>query len=318
MIKESVREFATTHMLTKTSPSIDGITGSRVQRCQVLARNLQRRGEGGLRTQGLFKMSQPGKPLVSILMAVFNSATFIEETILSVLNQDYENLEFIIVDGGSTDATVDIIRKYQHAINYWVSEPDRGISDAFNKAVILAAGDYVNFQGAGDYLVSDSVVREMMIGVDAQNDMLICGRVLRVAETEEKQVIWVAPKRYTPDFNKRSLLLRMPLPHQALFTHRKMFDRYGLFDTDNIFTMDYEHLLRAYKDFPAVKLKDIQFSAWREGGIGTGRMFEHLKEQVKIKRQNNVAPLPVLKLLEYWVFFKFYIKKFLAVLKVKK
>jgi glycosyltransferase involved in cell wall biosynthesis len=284
----------------------------------ALAPSPLRLGEGGLRTQGLFKASQSGMPLVSILTAVFNSARFLEQTILSVLGQDYGNLEFIIVDGGSTDGTLDVIQKFDYAINYWVSEPDKGISDAFNKAIVLAAGDYVNFQGAGDYLVSNSVVSEMMDGVDARNDMLICGRVQRIAELEEKKVIWIAPKHYSPDFDKRSLLLRMPFPHQALLTHKKMFDLYGLFDTDNVFTMDYEHLLRAYKNFPAVKLKDIQFSAWREGGVGTGRLVEHLKEQVKIKRQNKVAPLVVLKLLEYWIFFKFYIKKFLMDLKVTK
>lgn len=265
-----------------------------------------------MRTQGLFKASQPGKPLVSILTVVFNGARFFEETILSVLNQDYDNLEFIVVDGGSTDGTVELIRKYEHAINYWVSEPDQGISDAFNKAIVLAAGDYVNFQGAGDYLVSNGVVSEMMDGVEVKNDMLICGRVQRVTETEEKKILWVAPKHYTPDFDKRALLLRMPFPHQALFTHRKMFDVYGLFDTDNVFTMDYEHLLRAYKNFPAVKLKDIFFSAWREGGVGTGRVLDWLKEQSKIKRKNKVASAPILLLLDAWILFKYYVKKSLS------
>jgi glycosyltransferase involved in cell wall biosynthesis len=314
----SEKQYATTRMLTRIPPSIINHLGGKVKRCLVLAPSPLRLGEGGLRTQGLFKISQPGKPLLSILTVVFNSARFLEETILSVSNQDYENLEFIIVDGGSTDGTLDIIRRYEHAINYWVSEPDKGISDAFNKAVILAAGDYVNFQGAGDYLVSNSVVSEMIDGVDANNDMLICGRVQRVAETVEKKVIWIAPKHYTPDFDKRSLLLRMPFPHQALFTHKKMFDLYGLFDTHNVFTMDYEHLLRAYKSFPAVKLKDIQFSAWREGGVGTGRALEWLREQAKIKRQNTVAPLVVLRLLDYWIFFKYYLKKYLLRLKAKE
>lgn len=305
-------------MLTRIPPSTTGDAGSLVERCQFLVSSPQRLGEGGLRRQGLFKVSQPGKPLVSILTVVFNSARFLEETILSVMNQDYDNLEFIIVDGGSTDGTLEVIRKYEHAINYWVSEPDKGISDAFNKAIILAAGDYVNFQGAGDYLLSSNVVSEMMAAVDVRNDMLVCGKVQRVAEMKRKEVLWVVPKHYTPVFDKRSLLLRMPLPHQALFTHRKMFDLYGLFDVDNIFTMDYEHLLRAYKNFPVVTLKNILVSAWREGGVGTGREFDHLREQAKIKRQNKVAPLPVLKLLEYWVFFKFYVKECLMALRLMK
>lgn len=257
-------------MLTRILPSITGDSANQVERCLVFPHNPCRIGEGGLRTQGLFKTSQPGKPLVSILTVVFNNARFLEETILSVLQQDYENIEFIIVDGGSTDGTVEIIRKYEHEIDYWISEPDKGISDAFNKAIILAAGDYVNFQGAGDYLVSNSVVREMMDGVDANKDMLICGRVQRVAETEKKQVICVFPKHYTPVFNKHSLLLRMPFPHQALFTHKRMFDMYGLFDVQIFFAMDYEILLRAYKSFPVVTLKNILYSAWREGRCWNG------------------------------------------------
>jgi glycosyltransferase involved in cell wall biosynthesis len=310
--------YATTRMLTEIRPEVNTEPGSLVERCLVLPPNPERRGEGGLRTRGLFKTRHPGKPLVSIITVVFNGARFFEETIASVFGQDYDNLEFIIIDGGSTDGTLELIRKYEHAIDYWVSEKDFGISDAFNKAVVLAAGDYLNFQGAGDYLVSGSVVSEMMRGVDAKRDMLVCGRVERVAETVEKKVLWVAPERYTPVFDRRTLLLRMPFPHQALFTHRNMFDRYGLFDAANRFTMDYEHLLRAYRDFPAVLLRDIIFSAWREGGVGTGRLLECLREQVKIKRQNQVASWPVLKLLEFWVFLKFRLKGWLVALKVLK
>jgi glycosyltransferase involved in cell wall biosynthesis len=297
-----VANYATTRLLTEVKPDVNPAPDSLVARRMVLDANPQRLGEGGLRTKGLFKTAQPGQPLVSILTVVFNSARFFEQTILSILSQDYDNLEFIIIDGGSTDGTLEIIRKYEHAINYWVSEPDSGISDAFNKAVALAAGDYLNFQGASDYLISDSVVSAMMRGVDARHDMLVCGRVARVAETEENQVLRIEPKYYRPTFDKRILLLRMPFPHQALFTHKKMFDQYGLFDTDIIFSMDHEHLLRAYRNFPAVTLKDILFSAWREGGAVTGRMPEALREQAKMKRRNKVAPWPVLKLMECWIF----------------
>lgn len=305
-------DFSTTRMLTGIEPSFEMDSNSLVRRRVLLPPNVGRQGEGGLRTKGWYKCSQPGKPLVSILTAVFNSATFLEDTILSVLSQDYDNLELIIIDGGSSDATQDVIRKYEHAIDYWISEPDEGISDAFNKAVILAAGDYVNFQGAGDYLVANDVVSGMMERVDADSDMLVCGRVQRVTATSERKVIQVFPKKYSAKFNKRSLLFRMSLPHQALFTHKKMFDLYGLFDTKNVFSMDYEHLLRAYHNFPKVILRDIIFSAWREGGIGSGRVSEILREYSSIKIKNKVAPPFFLKGVEYWIYFKYFIKSLLT------
>jgi len=290
----------------------------KVEQMLFLPAKSQRQGEGGLRKQGHFKSSRPEMPLVSILTVVFNGAEFIERTILSILDQDYENLEFIVIDGGSADGTVDLLKRYEHVIDYWVSEPDKGISDAFNKAVTLAAGDYLNFQGAGDYLLSRHVVSEMMEGVDPERDMLIGARVQRVSEQDDKQVLWVAPKRFNPKFNKRSLLFRMSLPHQALFTHKKMFELYGLFDVNNRFCMDYEHLLRAYSDFPTVKLKNIIFSAWREGGVGQDRTLEVLKEYGQIKMKNRVAPAFVLWLIEYWIFLKHYSKKYLTRSQVAK
>jgi glycosyltransferase involved in cell wall biosynthesis len=285
-----------------------------LEKILFLPSNSQRKHEGGLRRSGIFKHSLSKRPLVSILTAVYNCESSIEKTIVSVLSQDYDNLEFIIIDGGSTDGTVDIIKKYEYAIDYWVSERDEGISDAFNKAVNLAAGDYVNFQGAGDYLLSNSVINEMMENIDPSQDMLICGRVQRVSDSDDAKVLWVAPKTYRKKFDKRSLLFKMSLPHQGLFMHKKMFEIYGIFDVNNLYCMDYEHLLRAYKSFPPVTMKNIMFSAWREGGVGTYRVRETLSEYGRIKVKNKVAPMFFLNLISIWIFFKYYIKKSLIFL----
>lgn len=274
--------------------------------------NTKRQGEGGLRTHGKFKHSQPGKPLVSILTVVFNGAQFLEQTIQSVLAQDYDNVEYIVIDGGSTDGTQELLKQYDYAIDYWISEPDQGISDAFNKAVLLSAGDYLNFQGAGDFLVARNVVSLMMKDVDAQRDMLISARVQRVKENNSDEVVWIAPRRYSPRFDKRSLLFRMSLPHQGLLTNRRMFERYGLFDTDNKFSMDYEHLLRAYHEFPNVLMKDVIFSAWREGGVGLGRTSEILREYEKIKKKNRIASPIVLLLVGLWINLKFLLKRIIG------
>lgn len=95
---------------------------------------------------------------ITIITVSFNAASSIEQTILSVINQNYPNLEYIIIDGGSKDGTVDIIKKYQQHISYWVSEPDKGIYDAMNKGIRLATGDWINFMNAGDTFYNNSIL----------------------------------------------------------------------------------------------------------------------------------------------------------------
>lgn len=114
--------------------------------------------EGGLRLQGYFKTSTEKKPLITVVTVVYNGAEFLEETIKSVIEQTYDNVEYIIVDGGSTDGTLDIIRKYEHAIDYWVSEPDGGMYDALSKGFTLTSGKFVCYLNAGD-LFSDHALK---------------------------------------------------------------------------------------------------------------------------------------------------------------
>ena len=98
---------------------------------------------------------------ISIITVSYNAAATIERTILSVIRQTYPHMEYIVIDGGSTDGTVDIIRKYEDQIAYWVSEPDQGIYDAMNKGIRRATGDYIYFLGADDWLRDDQVMQEV-------------------------------------------------------------------------------------------------------------------------------------------------------------
>lgn len=120
---------------------------------------------GGLRTQGYVKESLDEKPQITVITVVFNGEDFLEQTILSVINQNYDNVEYIIIDGGSTDNTLNIIRKYEHAIDYWISEKDEGIYDAMNKGIKLSSADWINFMNAGDSFntvkVLDSLSKEI-------------------------------------------------------------------------------------------------------------------------------------------------------------
>jgi glycosyltransferase involved in cell wall biosynthesis len=110
--------------------------------------------EGGLRTKNLFKISTIDKPLISIIVVVLNRANCFENCIKSILEQSYDNVEFIVIDGGSTDGTLDILREYSDKIDYWVSEPDQGLYYAMNKAVEIANGDWLNFIGSDDVLLN--------------------------------------------------------------------------------------------------------------------------------------------------------------------
>ncbi len=245
------------------------------------------------------------KPLVSIITAVYNGEKYLEETIKSIINQTYENIEYIIIDGGSTDDTIDIIKKYEDKISYWISEKDAGISDAFNKGVKVAKGEYINFQGDGDGFYEKDSISKIMKGIDSEKDMFISGKIQRISPNGEE----LYKSKYIEKFDKKSLLFRMSLPHQGLFTHINYFKKYGLFDVNNIFCMDYEHLLRAYHEFPNVVMKDIVVAKWRADGLGNSREVKIYKEYDKIKRDNKIASSIVLDLINIWILFKYYLKK---------
>ena len=108
------------------------------------------KNEGGLRTKGYLKESLKGKPLITVVTVVYNGEKFIEETILSVINQTYDNVEYIIMDGGSTDETINILKKYEEYIDYWVSEKDAGMYDALHKGFKLGNGSIYSWINSDD------------------------------------------------------------------------------------------------------------------------------------------------------------------------
>jgi hypothetical protein len=140
-------------------------------------------------------------------------------------------------------------------------------------------------------------------GVNPNEDIFVSARIQRV-NLEGKNIY---TSKYIKKFHKSSLLFRMSLPHQGLFTHKNYFEEYGLFDTDCTFCMDYDHLLRSYRNFPKVLTKDITVAKWRMDGIGNGRTLEILEEYDKTKRKNKISYGAVLLFLKYWALLKYYI-----------
>jgi glycosyltransferase involved in cell wall biosynthesis len=137
-------QFATTRLLITEKPAD----------LHVLPQNLKRKGQGGLRTRGYYKTNYPEKPLITVITVVFNGKQHLKETISSVINLAYDNIEYIIVDAASTDGTIDLLKDYDDCIDYWVSEPDSGLYDAMNKAwTIIHPDSAVLFLGAGDKIL---------------------------------------------------------------------------------------------------------------------------------------------------------------------
>lgn len=293
------RHFSTTRRLFKEPPKLKEAKGfKRLVTYPISGQDIQ----GGLRVGGLFKHSTPDMPLVSVIIATLNSQEFLEETLQSIFDQSYENLECLVIDGGSTDGTLEILNSHKDQIDYFLSQKDKGISEAFNKGVRLAFGDYINFQGDGDGFFQSDALKEVMEGVCTE--MLISARIVR---TDKKgEVLYTSA--FLKNFDKRFLRTKM-VAHQGLLTHRDYFNTYGLFDEDLIFSMDYEHLLRSYHAFPSFLAKEQVMARWREGGLGTNRELEIFKEWGQIKRRHKIASPMVLKTIEKWILVKFYLKR---------
>jgi cellulose synthase/poly-beta-1,6-N-acetylglucosamine synthase-like glycosyltransferase len=149
--------YSTTRLITKEKAEIINNHDNKFKTVLFLPEEKNRKGEGGLRTKNYFKKSFENKPLISIITVVYNGEKFLEETIKSVINQTYDNVEYIIIDGGSSDGTIDIIKKYEDYIDYWVSEKDNGIYDAMNKGIDLATGIWINFMNAGDLFFDNTI-----------------------------------------------------------------------------------------------------------------------------------------------------------------
>ncbi|MDH4944067.1 glycosyltransferase family 2 protein [Sulfurimonas sp. C5] len=160
---------------------------------------------------------------ISIITVVYNGATYLEKTIQSILNQTYDNLEYIIIDGGSIDGTIDIIKKYEDKISYWISEKDAGIYDAMNKGIDISSGDYINFLNAGDSF-ADYYVLERIFN---NQEMLLYDLVYGPAiVTGGKKEVLLHPKKFTK-FNLYLWNTRV-VCHQAIFIKREEIVKYTL------------------------------------------------------------------------------------------
>jgi len=178
---------------------------------------------------------------ISIITVCFNSADTIEDTIQSVLGQDHPNLEYIIVDGGSTDGTLDVLTRYRGRIAQCISEPDEGIYDAMNKGVRAAEGELVGFLNADDMYADDRVISEVVAAAEAGEFDGVYGDLLYVRRDDASKVVryWKAGE-YLPGAFRHGWVP----PHPTFFCRRRLFEEFGYFDAMYRIAGDFELMLR--------------------------------------------------------------------------
>lgn len=185
-------------------------------------------------------MKNSDRPLVSVITPSYNQADYIEETILSVLNQSYTNIEYIIIDGASSDTTIDIIRKYSDRISYWCSEPDKGQADAINKGLRRATGDYVCWINSDDVLYPNFV--ETFVNCFEQNPNVdfIYGNVEQGPDIQHKFL----RKGKQTDFVEMLTTLSVPIPQQATMWRRSLMEKIGFLEVEWHVLLDREYFMR--------------------------------------------------------------------------
>lgn len=198
---------------------------------------------------------------ITIITAVYNRVNEIEQCITSVINQTYDDVEYIVIDGGSTDGTVDVIKKYNDKISYWCSEPDKGIYDAWNKGLSHATGDYINFVGSDDAICSKDTIEKIVSYLDASVDVL-AGNVIRVNEKSGFEFL----QNNKHILNKKSYKGGC-IVTQGTFIKRSLCDKYK-FDTSYKVAADYKFFLQYYSDSSVqIKFIDDVIQYFSNGGI---------------------------------------------------
>jgi len=237
-------DYRTTKFLTKEKPMLVNRLEDKFETLLFLPEGQNRKGECGLRTKGYFKKSYDDKPLISIITVVFNGEKYLEETIQSVINQTYDNVEYIIIDGGSNDGTVEIIKKYEDQIDYWVSEKDDGIYDAMNKGISVCLGDIVGIVNADDVIYKDTLLK-VSEAINMRDTDYTYGSVHFV--NEQGTILGeMFPLPYDDIDNKK--YTDIPFPHPSLLIKRKIYKEIGLFNTKFKLSADYDFSLRLLRE----------------------------------------------------------------------
>ena len=225
-------------------------------------------------------MPPADRPLVSVITVVYNGARHLAQCIEAVANQSYSNIEHIVIDGGSTDGTIDILRRYDDKITRWISERDEGLYDAMNKGIALVTDpeSYVLFANADDHLYSKDSIERVIGSSDGED--LVYGKMVfsdgEMSGTLGREVEY------------RDLALET-LCHPATFVRRKVFDKIGMFDKRYVIAADYDFIVRAFRMGVSTRFVDVIVSTMRMGGLSDDRFMLSCNERKAVIREQFAA-----------------------------
>jgi len=225
-------------------------------------------------------------PKVTIITVVFNSVHTLEKTIQSIINQTYANKEYIIIDGGSTDGSIDIIRKYEDSIDYWVSETDKGLYYAMNKGLKYATGSWINFMNSGDDFYEDTTIEKIFL--KAQTCDILYGNVMFGFDSNNN--LLVKPQKL--DFFWKG----MPFVHQSCFIRTDLMLKHS-FDTQYKLVADYDSIYKMYVGGNSFHYLDLTICNFLAGGMSDNN------PQSILECQKVIFPLHVgFKVKSYYYF----------------
>ncbi len=227
-------------------------------------------------------------PYISVVIAVLNRAQTLEQAITSVTCQTFQSKELLVIDGGSTDGSVEVIKENSENIAYWISEPDNGIYQAWNKALKVVKGKWVIFLGADDYFWDNKVLEEVSgrLKKIEQNVGIFYGLVNIV--NFNGLALFTVGKDWMQ--SKKEFKTHNTIPHQAAFHRNRLFKQYGGFDESLQIAGDYDFLLRVLNKEEVYFCDELIVTAMRHGGVSstfkTARL--RLKEDYLIKKKHGL------------------------------
>lgn len=226
-------------------------------------------------------------PTLTVITVVYNNARDIERTLLSVIGQTYAGIEYIVIDGASTDGTLEIINRHRDQIQTFVSEPDKGIYDAMNKGLALATGEYVIFMNSGDEFYAANTVEKVF--ATAPNADIYYGETEMVNEQRESlgQRRHAAPARFT----WRSFNYGMSVSHQAIYIRRSLTDPY---DPAYQLSADIDWIIRAAKKAQKIIRVNGYVAKYLVGGMSKAKHKQSLLERFDIMKKHYGLVLTVL------------------------